>query len=259
MSYDITSRRWETLARKDALWAILTDDAKRGRRWNVDEFFATGEREIDAVFAYLERKQLAPVDLERALDFGCGVGRLSRALAGRFAEVHGVDVSPTMIELGKKLHASHPRGKQLELVLNDKPHLRVLPSGHYAFVYSSIVLQHISYPASITYVRELMRVTKPGGLVVFQIPTEDRTPLPRRLVRMAVLRAARIARVGAFMEMNAVPRAEIERAGCEMHCELVDVTRTNSAAPDANGRLEFYDDDRGERLVSNQFVFRARR
>lgn len=258
MSFASTSRRWEWLARKDPLWAILTDDSKAGGRWAVDEFFATGEREIAAVFAHLARLGAAPIDRSVALDFGCGVGRLTRALATRFDEVHGIDVSPTMIALA---HRHHPDAARLRFIHNEAPHLRALPTAHYAFVYSSVVLQHIAYPASITYVRELMRVAKPGGLIVFQIPTEDRTRLALRVARSIVRGVARrvpAVRPGLVMDMNPVAYAEVVRAGERTSCQLVDAVRTNSAGSAANGALEFYRDERGERLVSTQFTFRRR-
>ena len=44
---------WETFGQEDPLWAVLTDPSKRGGRWDVDEFFATGEREVEALWSDL--------------------------------------------------------------------------------------------------------------------------------------------------------------------------------------------------------------
>src|ERR1700731_1951070 len=44
---------WESLAERDALWAILTDNTKAGRKWDIAEFMATGEAEIATVMNYL--------------------------------------------------------------------------------------------------------------------------------------------------------------------------------------------------------------
>src|SRR5438034_9687481 len=89
-------RDWEELAELDPLWAVLSDPGRSGGRWPIDEFFATGEGEVSGaldVAANLGR----PQEFEQALDFGCGLGRLTRALAGRFRRCVGGDVSPRMI------------------------------------------------------------------------------------------------------------------------------------------------------------------
>jgi 2-polyprenyl-3-methyl-5-hydroxy-6-metoxy-1,4-benzoquinol methylase len=93
-----TMQQFELLAKRDPLWAILTDPSRKGNRWRLDEFLATGESEIDHCLRFLARRGLSPIDSAVALDFGCGVGRLTRALARRFDRVYGVDAAPTMIE-----------------------------------------------------------------------------------------------------------------------------------------------------------------
>src|SRR5215472_8256894 len=92
---------WDACARNDPLWAIITDPRKRGNRWDVSEFFGTGVVEITGVLGYIQSLGIS-LPRERALDFGCGVGRLSQALAEYFNEVHGVDVSPSMVELARQ-------------------------------------------------------------------------------------------------------------------------------------------------------------
>src|ERR1700720_2495810 len=95
---------WGALGEDDPLWAILSRPDKRGGHWNAEEFFAAGEAEIIGLERYCEHFGL-PRERRRALDFGCGVGRLTRALATRYAEVVGVDISSSMIEQARQLHA----------------------------------------------------------------------------------------------------------------------------------------------------------
>ena len=76
---------WDNLAERDALWAILTDSRKAGCKWEIAEFMATGESEISTVMTYLAWVGYLPDRKSMALDFGCGVGRLTQALAQRFA------------------------------------------------------------------------------------------------------------------------------------------------------------------------------
>jgi SAM-dependent methyltransferase len=157
-------RNWELLAATDPFWAVLADDTKRGNRWDPNEFFKTGVAEINYTLASLP----APVNRERALDFGCGVGRLTQGLALHFDEAIGVDIAPTMIELAR---AYNRFGNRAQYLLNQNTHLRVFPDAHFDFVYSVIVLQHVLPSHAKGYIAEFLRVTRPGGMVVFQIPS----------------------------------------------------------------------------------------
>ena len=171
---------WEAAARRDPLWAILSDPSKKGR-WELREFFETGRREISLLLYQL--KQLGhPPQSGRALDFGCGVGRLSQALALHFHEVVGVDVSPTMIQLAGRLnHAGFVR-----YIENHRTDLHLFGPGHFDFIYSDIVLQHLDQDAARAYVKEFLRLLAPGGVAVFQLPSHRRTPeeQPPRPVHM---------------------------------------------------------------------------
>jgi 2-polyprenyl-3-methyl-5-hydroxy-6-metoxy-1,4-benzoquinol methylase len=91
MNIEDCHKNWSELGRHDAKWVVLTDPDKSGNRWQDDEFFQTGEREVDAILAGIRDKGLR-LDAAggRALDFGCGLGRLSQALARHFAAVDGV-------------------------------------------------------------------------------------------------------------------------------------------------------------------------
>src|SRR5688500_10455568 len=107
---------WDQLGREDPLWAVLTRPDRRGRTWDEDEFFATGRREIAEVLGRLP--ELPGESPRRALDFGCGVGRLTQALAERFDAVVGVDVAASMIEEARARNRVGPRCTYL---LNERP------------------------------------------------------------------------------------------------------------------------------------------
>src|SRR3954469_25068880 len=87
---------WNRLGRRNAFGAILTVDGKIAD-WNIDEFLATGRVDVDRFLADLTR--LLPTAARTSvLDFGCGVGRVTRLLADHFETVVGTDVAPSMIE-----------------------------------------------------------------------------------------------------------------------------------------------------------------
>ena len=176
MSLDGHKRDWEDLGRMDPLWAVLSVEERRYGRWNPDDFFRTGEVEIAAAMA--RAQTLRPrFGRQRALDFGCGVGRLTRALASRFDEVVGVDISSSMLENARQLNQNQPRCQFVQINTGD---LRDLPDAHFDYVYSYRVLQHQPTPeATERYLREFVRVTRPGGLIMIQIPA--RLPLRFRM------------------------------------------------------------------------------
>jgi len=161
-------RQWDRFGRKDPLWAVLSLPEKRHGRWNEQEFFETGRTEIAAV---LRRAGDLGVTLERsrALDFGCGVGRLSQALAELFDGCDGVDIAPSMIALAEKYNRF---GQRCRYHLNDRPDLRLFPDRSFSFVYSNLVLQHMPSELSRLFIAEFLRVLAPSGLLVFHIPAE---------------------------------------------------------------------------------------
>jgi SAM-dependent methyltransferase len=171
------ARAWDELAEADAMWSVLSDPERKGGRWTIDDFIASGEQEIAERLGDARTRHDRPQAYGRALDFGCGAGRLVCALSSRFDEVVGVDVSPTMIDRARLITAGRAN---VTLIVNGEPSLARFPDGAFDLVYTNIVLQHLPTPALIeTYVGELVRVTAPTGIALIQVP--HRIPLAYRL------------------------------------------------------------------------------
>src|ERR1044071_3823462 len=166
MSDDI----WEHAAQVDPLWAILSHPSKRGRQWDLNAFFETGRQQISQILHRLQRLGHLP-RTGRALDFRCGVGRLTQALASTFTEVVGVDASPTMIRLANQLNRAPAVARY---VLNQADNLAQFSSREFDFVYSDIVLQHLEPAIAQGYITEFVRLLAPGGIAVFQMPSHRR-------------------------------------------------------------------------------------
>lgn len=167
---------WDDLAQIDPLWAILSDPGRRNHGWTLAEFFDTGQDEVSDLLE-TARELGRPLGWKRALDFGCGVGRVTRALAARFDECWGVDISDVMIEEARRLNRE---ARNCHFAANVEQTLRSFPSGSFDLVYSNIVLQHQPSPqAALRYVDQFLRVASPDGLIVFQLPSS--IPLANRL------------------------------------------------------------------------------
>ena len=165
MSLSQLRRQWNAHGRRDALTAILTRRSDEPA-WDFAAFLETGRRDI-ARLMFNANRLVPALDHRRALDFGCGIGRLTCALADHFDEVVGVDISDSMIA---QALSANSRPDRVRYQLNVDRHLRRFPSGHFNLVCSWIVLQHMRPPLIRGYIAELLRVLAPGGLLVFQLP-----------------------------------------------------------------------------------------
>src|SRR5712692_4881065 len=94
-------RNWEELGRIDPLWAILTDPSKKNNRWDPQEFFATGEAEIECLMDHVATLPLS-MRRGRALDCGCGGGRLTHSLCMHCERCLSSSCTPCMIELARE-------------------------------------------------------------------------------------------------------------------------------------------------------------
>ncbi|HEX6021221.1 MAG TPA: class I SAM-dependent methyltransferase, partial [Solirubrobacter sp.] len=154
MQIDSQAQDWNELAELDPHWAILTASGKRFGGWDTDEFFATGTAEAKAFMARAEELGL-PQARGRALDFGCGLGRMTRALAAHFDECVGIDIADEMIRGAREANADIPN---ITFEVNQATDLRRFEDASFDLVYSMIVLQHVPDREAISsYVREFCR------------------------------------------------------------------------------------------------------
>lgn len=158
---------WETLGREDPFWAVISWPERRGGRWTLEEFLATGEADIRQYREALREKTNAPDHFHHVLDFGCGVGRLSRLWARHADRVTGVDISAPMLEQARRIAGDLPG---VSFVLNEAESLQTLGAAEYDLVFSHICLQHMPWPLAQGYLSEFARVCKRSGWVVFQLP-----------------------------------------------------------------------------------------
>jgi ubiquinone/menaquinone biosynthesis C-methylase UbiE len=198
---------WNTFGEKDPMWAVLAQADRKGRRWSADEFFATGRDEIASVMRMADELGF-PRRHRSVLDFGCGVGRLTRPLSEYFDEAVGVDIAPSMLAEAER-HNDRPNCR---FVHNESPDLAMFPDETFDLVYSNIVLQHVPPTLAKGYIAEFARILSSGGLVVFSLPTGPSDTLRGQLYRLlpdTLINTFKRRRDGATMAMNAVPMEEI--------------------------------------------------
>lgn len=180
------AKHWTTFGRTDPLWAVLSDPSKKFGRWDPEEFMASGRAEIGAVMARVDaaakRGGFRVGQGGRALDFGCGVGRLTLALSECYPQVDGVDIAPTMIDAARKMVPEQGAPRHLRFHLNETSDLSLFSDSSFDFVYTSHVLQHMEPRYSKAYIAEFFRILRPEGVALFELVTERVTgrgePLP---------------------------------------------------------------------------------
>lgn len=234
MSLRQLSKTWDDFGRQDPLWAILSHDDKRGNRWDLGEFMDTGRIEIEATLKYVTKLQ-PELPRQRALDFGCGVGRLSQALAEHFEQVDGVDIAASMIEQARTINQ---HGSNCRYHHNTSSNLATFADRSFDLIYSNLTLQHMHPALAHGYIRELCRVLRPGGALVFDLPVRpkrDRSSLGillSRMLRPLQLFWLRKIRQRPVMDMFGSPLQQVEHLVTGSGCQLTDTIKSDSAGPD---------------------------
>jgi len=155
-------KNWDRLGKLDPLYAIKVGirkeggewERKEGGKWDIREFFQTGIDEIDAIIKEAGRLNIR-IPGKRALDFGCGVGRVTQALPKYFHAVDGIDIAPSMIELANSYNTHK---ETVHYYLNTKNTLENFNDNTYDFIYSVEVFQHMQPRYQETYLSELLRI-----------------------------------------------------------------------------------------------------
>jgi ubiquinone/menaquinone biosynthesis C-methylase UbiE len=151
-------QEWDQRARKDPFHYIHTGRS----HWDDEgEFFETGEQLVQELVDPFIRCHIKSPEQSVALDVGCGVGRVTRALSQRFRLVYGLDVSGEMIERAKSINMAYTN---ILFYQNDGKTLDLIEDCSIDFVFSYVTFQHMPSENVIeSNIKEISRVLKPGG------------------------------------------------------------------------------------------------
>jgi len=163
-----TDKTWKYYGETDPYYGVLTQPDFKSDRLTDEgrqEFFASGKRYIELVLQVV-RDHLDPsFKPTRALDFGCGVGRLALPLAEVCESVVGVDVSDAMLAEARA-NAVRLNASNATFVPSDDGLTRV--EGTFDLLNSLIVFQHIPPPRGEAIVSQLVGRLRQGGVGALQ-------------------------------------------------------------------------------------------
>ncbi len=156
---------WDERAKENAKYYVATGNES----WTDEDFYASGRRTVaEEVLTDMGNICQGKVPAEmRVLEIGCGAGRVTRALAQLFGEVHAVDVSGEMVRLASQAVKDFPKAHVYQ---NNGRDLSVVPDLPFDFAFSTIVFQHIPSRDIIeNYIAEAGRLLRTGALFKFQV------------------------------------------------------------------------------------------
>ena len=227
---------WERFGELDPYWAVLTEEKFRANKLNAgsrQEFFQSGEIHLDSLIEMIHHSIQPGFSPVRAVDVGCGVGRVLIPMARRWPGAVGVDVASSMLREARKNLAT--AGVKADLVLGDDS-LTAL-TGTFDFVHSYIVLQHVPPERGEKICAALLAKLRPGGVAALHV--SYRTPLSQRqrILRWGRLRTQVVGAIGnlirrrpassPYMELYEYDLGSVfemfRAAGCpELHLSFTD-------------------------------------
>ena len=155
---EASHRFWNEKARENPYWYVSSFGPYEGR--DLAEFWASGPRiwnDLKNALGY------SPSPAHTVVEIGCGVGRLTRAIASEVARVEAFDISEEMLTIAKQANLANAGFHRTE-----GASLAPVADGAADLVVAYCVFQHLPSEEILgLYLREMARVAKPGALVAF--------------------------------------------------------------------------------------------
>jgi 2-polyprenyl-3-methyl-5-hydroxy-6-metoxy-1,4-benzoquinol methylase len=180
-----TDNAWKYFGQHDPYWGVVTSEEYRDQVLTEDSkktFFDSGRQHVDELIRIVHAHLDPSFDMETALDFGCGVGRILIPLAKLCRSVVGIDISEAMLAEAQE-NCRQQGLTNVSLVQGDDSFSQT--SQKFDFVHSYIVLQHIPPKRGDVIISRLLNMATEKGVVALQLTFFDPSPTHKQwLVKM---------------------------------------------------------------------------
>lgn len=211
---------WEQFGREEPHWSVLTAEEFKQSNLdrNRDRFYQTGRENAETFLNLARRNGCFPGGLadKTILEYGCGVGRVTHALAGQFRQVYAYDISAPHLELARQFTASLGQ-RNIEFAQIRHPH-DAARFPQVDAVYTLIVLQHNPPPIIRIILNGLLQALAPGGVAFFQLLTYQQgySFNARDYLRDSSARAGQV-------EMHVLPQSHVFEIVAQHNCRVLEV------------------------------------
>jgi SAM-dependent methyltransferase len=207
-----TDGAWEYYGRENPYYGVLTNERFSRDRLDAEArsaFFASGQEHLASILRTVHDHLDPDFRPTRALDFGCGVGRVTLPLAEVCESVVGVDISESMLAEAAA-NAAAAGLPNVEFVKADDRLVEV--NGTFDLVHSIFVFQHIECRRGNLIARSLVDRLREGGVGVLQFTYADasRTPRWRRTLTAAYARSAALFKLRSLVKRQPLSRPQMQ-------------------------------------------------
>ena len=214
---DRIKQSWEHLGDTRAHHSVLTskDFLPDSLEQNIGTFWKSGEREVQEIEAILKRHGVNLNEAKTAVEYGCGVGRVTSILAKLVSAMHAYDISRPHLDYAKE-HATEV-GAEIEFHLVSDPLSKLQPCDLF---YSRIVFQHNPPPIIHQLIKNALESLNTGGIAIFQVPTYIKGYEFKLVEWMNKDHAL-------DMQMHCIPQAAVFKLAGETGCEILEIREDN--------------------------------
>lgn len=160
---------WQHLGDTEPYYSVLSSDEYMTRNIEVskEDFYNSGESEVEKLIATLKRNHIDISSIKSCLEYGCGVGRVTKWLNKKIDRIVAIDISSSHLKLAKEV-----LGNEESINFRHMQDLSQLDKlENVDLVYSFIVLQHNPPPVIERIIEFLLKSLNTGGIAYFQVPT----------------------------------------------------------------------------------------
>lgn len=198
---------WESLGKSDPLWGVLTHRNKRHSKWDKQEFYLTGSHEIKNLLKELKLANSLNC-IKNVLDFGCGVGRLTRHISKYFTNVVAIDISKNML---KNAVINNQTIKNILFIHYNDAQITFIKESSIDLIVSIITFQHIPPQIQVKYLQDFSRILRREGLIYVQLVHGFQNNLKGFLLRIfgnSILRFSHKFKYKLYYPMKIYPLRE---------------------------------------------------